>query len=269
MVQQYLSIKQMGDQIKVVSYRPVRPSNGLNLYRENGEKLACNLYRARGAVQGLALCNPWEYFVTLTLDGAKYNRYDLGRYKADLSQWVRNQRRKLGAPLAYLLVPEEHQDGAWHIHGLLFGVPKDELQAFVRGLHPQNLVEGGFLNWLAYQEKFGFCSLAPVRDHRRVATYISKYVTKSMTSRDAGGPELGKHLYLCSRGLQRPVTLFSGHAVVNRPVEGWTGDFCSVEWFPAGSVEIDTCTKTARINLPDVGNPLLSSPKTRERFSAY
>lgn len=34
--------------------------------------------RARSEVRDLALCNPFTHFVTLTLDGARVDRYDMG-----------------------------------------------------------------------------------------------------------------------------------------------------------------------------------------------
>ena len=43
----------------------------------NTKKLEASLSRTKNRVTELALCNPWEYFVTLTLSPEKYNRNDL------------------------------------------------------------------------------------------------------------------------------------------------------------------------------------------------
>ena len=34
-------------------------------------------------------------------------------------KWINNCKNRKARELLYLLVPEQHKDGAWHIHGLL------------------------------------------------------------------------------------------------------------------------------------------------------
>lgn len=77
------------DYYKLVNLRSVRkagyedssPSPVLPAARcaANNKKLSNNLSRARSAVYALARCNPWSYFVTLTLDPSKVDRNDLIR----------------------------------------------------------------------------------------------------------------------------------------------------------------------------------------------
>lgn len=72
--------------------------------------------RARAKVRDLALCSEFRYFVTLTLDPSKVDRYDVeGIITKKLKNWCDNQVRRRG--LAYVLVPERHKDGAIHFHG--------------------------------------------------------------------------------------------------------------------------------------------------------
>ena len=71
--------------------------------------------RARAQVRDLALCTPFRYFVTLTLDGGKVDRYDMAAITKKLRVWADNRVRREG--LAYVLVPELHKDGAVHFHG--------------------------------------------------------------------------------------------------------------------------------------------------------
>lgn len=73
--------------------------------------------RAAARVREIALCSSFKYFVTLTLDGSKVDRYDPAPVVRKLSQWLDNQVRRRG--LAYLLVPEHHKDGAIHFHGFV------------------------------------------------------------------------------------------------------------------------------------------------------
>lgn len=169
----------------------------------NDTKLDNNFSRARSMVLQYALCNPWTYFFTGTLDKAKYDRFDLTTYMGDLSQWIRDKRKVYNAKFQVLLVPEGHEDGAWHIHGLIYGLPASVLTPFwclrQQGVRvPDKLLNGGFFNWPDYQAKFGYCSMAPIRDPIATAFYISKYVSKDLSRRTG---DLGKHLYFHSRPL--------------------------------------------------------------------
>lgn len=172
-------------------------------------KLDASLSRARSTVMELGLCNNWKYFCTFTLDQAKYDRSDLGAWHKDFSQWLLDQRKKykkLGQDLdlKYLLVPEQHADGSWHMHGL-FGDISPMLISF-KDLYaaghsvPWKLVSGGYMNWPAYQKKFGFCSFGEIKNKTATAFYVSKYVTKQLQSNAIG---VGLSLYYPSRGLAR------------------------------------------------------------------
>ena len=71
--------------------------------------------RAASKVRDLALCNDFGWFVTLTLDAAKVDRYDMREITRKLNNWCDNMVRRKG--LRYVLVPERHKDGAVHFHG--------------------------------------------------------------------------------------------------------------------------------------------------------
>lgn len=173
-------------------------------FQENDIKLDNSFSRARSMVKQYGLCNPWQYFVTLTLDKNKYDRNDLGKFKADLSQFVRDMRKKYkqegSERLSYVFVPENHKDGAWHMHGFINGLPKSAVSPFVRGKHPKKLVDGGFLNWPDYEKKFGFVSLGVIRDQTATVLYTTKYINKNI---EALFELKGEHLYMASRPLKK------------------------------------------------------------------
>ncbi len=192
------------DIYKVVAFKRRSDPDALFLHdREDDQhydaKLDNNFSRARSMVLQYALCNPWELFFTGTLDKTKYDRFNLDTFMGDLSQWIRDKRKAYGVKFQVLLVPEHHEDGAWHVHGLVHDLPIDAVDLFGPSV-PKKLRDKDFLNWPDYQAKFGFCSLALIRDPVATAFYISKYVSKDL-SRRAG--DLGKHLYFHSRPLRK------------------------------------------------------------------
>jgi len=114
------------DVFKVVAFkRSLNPDRDFIRDREdhhhNETKLDSNFSRARSMVLQYALCNPWEYFFTGTLDREKFDRCDLDTFQTKLSQFIRDKRKTYSAKFQVLLVLEHHKDGAWHIHGLLPG----------------------------------------------------------------------------------------------------------------------------------------------------
>lgn len=219
------------DTFKVVCFKRNLDSDGLSLrlrdpseFQHNDTKLDNNLSRARSMVLQYAMCNPWELFFTGTLDKRKYDRFDLDTYMDDLSQWIRDMRKKYRVKLQVLLVPERHKDGAWHVHGLVHDLLVSATCPFAPPA-PQKLIDGGFLNWPDYQAKFGFCSLALIRDPIATAYYITKYISKDLAGR---GGDLGKHLYFHSRPLKTAERV-SDVYVFNRQLESYCVDdydFC-------------------------------------------
>lgn len=166
-------------------------------------KLDSSISRTKKIVLEVALCNQWEYFCTFTLSKDKHDRHNLIAWRETFFQWLRDQRKK-GLDIKYLLVPERHKDGAWHMHGLFSGIGT-ELVTFKEeqknGLKvPKKLIDGGFYDWPAYRKKFGFCSFAHVRNSVAVSFYTLKYITKDVAE---SSQKVGLHLYYASRGLNR------------------------------------------------------------------
>lgn len=96
------SIHQYRDDIyKVVAFKGNRDPDLAYLrkkedWKKNDVKLDSNFSRARSMVLQYALCNPWEYFFTGTLDRQKFDRYDLDTYAARLMQFIRDKRKSTG-----------------------------------------------------------------------------------------------------------------------------------------------------------------------------
>lgn len=198
MCENYCVVRKYRDKYKLVVISGYNPNKSKSRedFATNEQKLENSLSRSRSKVFEYAYCNDWEYFVTMTLDKTKFDRYDLKAWQKSLSIWLRDYKRKTGQKISYLLIPERHKDGAWHIHGLLSGLPSDRLSAFSKGTP---LFGTDYLNWQDYAVKYGFCSVGKVGNHEAVSKYITKYITKDMARLNN---ELNANLYYCSQGLK-------------------------------------------------------------------
>ena len=209
----------------------------------NDEKLQESLCRTKSTVKELALCNPWDFFFTGTLDPDKYNREDIEVFRKTFTQGIRDYNKKHCTHIKYLFIPELHDDGkSWHIHGFLYGLPVSHLKRFcigdVMGKNIAEKVQRGDVvyNWPAYADKFGFCDIEPIRDPLRSASYIAKYVTKSF---DSGITELNKHKYFASKGLKKAEKVASGNCDLLFDWD-YIGDYCSIKTLPYTEEVLET-----------------------------
>ena len=146
----------------------------------------------------ILLSNEFNFFWTGTISQEKVDRFDLNLLRKKITQFFRDQRKKYGCQIPYLIIPEEHKKGGIHFHGVV-SLPYEALCRFGQGT-PLYLQQGNYYNWKDYQKAFGFNSLSPIRDRKATAFYMTKYLCKDQTFRlhDKGG-----HLYYCSQGLNR------------------------------------------------------------------
>ena len=200
----------------------------------NESKLQCNLSRTRNTIFELAYCNPWEFFVTFTLDKAKYDRTDLKKFQKDLSQFIRDIGKKHGIHVKYLLIPEQHKDGCWHMHGFLMGLPLEHLHEFQQTEHLPykilNRLKQGkrVFDWPAYSRKFGFSDIEIVENNEAASRYITKYITKEAfhTIKD-----LNAHIYYASKGLARATVEHQGIVAHALEYPDFENEYCHVKWF--------------------------------------
>lgn len=178
-------------------------------HEHHEEKLDSSLSRSRRVILEKALCNPWEWFCTFTIAEDKCDRKNLIAWRDSFTQWMRDQRKK-GLDIKYLIVPEQHEDGSWHAHGLFSGLKDTDLVTFKemdrRGYRttkgrrlPKKLRFSNYRNWPAYQNKFGFCSFGKIVNPVAASFYITKYITKD---NDRMVRDVGLHSYYVSKGLQ-------------------------------------------------------------------
>lgn len=163
-----------GEEVAAAKQRPQPRESGA---KAQGADMERSMRRARAKLRRLALANGFEYFVTLTLDPAKIDRYDGGAVTKALGRWADNMVRRHG--LRYILVPEMHQDGAFHFHGFMAG---DGLQAVDSGItrvgRPvYNLPQWGY-GFTTAQRLYG--------DYHAAVGYCCKYIGKQAGERPLG-----------------------------------------------------------------------------------
>lgn len=151
-----------------------------------------NLKRAKDAVFDIALANTWDYFLTITINPENIkgiDRKDPKQVSKYIKRWLNNQVQRHG--LSYLLLPEEHKDGAIHAHALVSGLhrltdsgtvlvsgikkPVKRETALRRGYSPEDFrVVYNVPGWT-----LGFSTAISVYgDPHHAAAYMAKYITK-------------------------------------------------------------------------------------------
>lgn len=165
--------------------------------------------RARAQVRDLALCTPFRWFVTLTLDRARVDRYDMKEITRHLNHWLDNQVRRRG--LSYVLVPERHRDGAIHFHGFFndaleaadsgtLSLPgsktprkprsaRQRAEWLAQGAHPVFNLPGWPWGFTTAIELYG--------EYPRAVNYVCKYIGKD-------GEKIGGRWYYSGGSLGRP-----------------------------------------------------------------
>lgn len=231
-------VKCYGDMLYRVTKRLFSASSSLSKAeaQEYDAKLSNALSRARCAAREYALCNKWEYFVTLTIDGQRWNRYSFKDFLKEFMQWIQNENKK-GAHIRYILVPEFHKDGAVHLHGLMSGITEAP-QLPGTPLSVGRRDDGSrYPCWPAYSLRYGFSTVERVRDLVAVGFYITKYMTKAMSDLAAFK---GVHTYYHSRGLSRALvvgSLFSTSIVLDKCCK-FQNNFYSFGFFKADICDV-------------------------------
>lgn len=173
---------------------------------EESERSARNsLNRTKQNIYKYSRQANWEYFITLTFDGAKVNRYEYVECMNKAVTWFKNQKNRYAQNIKYLFVPEQHKDGAWHVHGVICDIGEMKLtdsgrvaigkKSYIRTSKNANYPTIYNLSgW-----RFGYSTATKVKDKHKVATYITKYLTKDLCE-----STFGKKRYYRSRNIPEP-----------------------------------------------------------------
>lgn len=224
MQQPKVFIEQAGDEItvKVMKIPVLEKGQVLPRRKKNtdkaittGKRFSNNVFRAKKIVYELVMCNDWELYGTVTIDGQKWDRNDLPAIAKAFTDFIRNTAAALGCTILRVIVPEQHAYGAWHFHFVLFGLPISELRIFIPGQKlPDDIrikMQLGIevYNWPACAEKFGFCQLEPIGGKNKDKKAVANYMRNAVKGWDT---KYGKHLYYASQGLARATRIAEGTA---------------------------------------------------------
>lgn len=172
------------------------------------DRTASSLKRTKKKFVDYALNNPFEYFVTLTVAPRDdLDRMNLTEVKKVVALAVQHLNRKFSCKLSYIFIPEPHKSGAWHLHGLLGGVPDEALTAFSRSRHNSPYIRSKvahgepIFKCQFFEDKLGWNTLEPIENKDAVVRYCTKYITKELLNARVAK---NTRLLIASQGLEKP-----------------------------------------------------------------
>lgn len=161
--------------------------------RKAAASLSSSFSRTKRKIYDLVRGQSWDWFLTFTFAPDKVDRYNFDECSAVMKKWLEMQRTRhlrTGLDLKYIVVPELHQDGAYHFHGI-FG----DADAGLFGLVSSVQDEYHVTSYTA-----GFSTATAVHDQGAVSSYIVKYITKDLCA-----VAKGKKRYWATKNLSGPV----------------------------------------------------------------
>ncbi len=169
-------------------------SNYVNSNNDNKDDIIKkSLYRSRSKIFDYCYCNSWDWFGTFTLSSKKVDRYDYDLCCKKIKGFF-DRIRRTNNNLKYIVVPEQHKDGAYHFHCLISDI-NNEL--FSISGHKDSKGRDIY-NLNSY--KLGFTNFTIVDDSDKVSSYIVKYITKDICK-----ALKNRKKYFCSRNLNLPI----------------------------------------------------------------
>lgn len=167
-----------------------------------------SISRTRRNIRELALCNDFQYFVTLTVNSKNCDRFSLTETQTKLRFLFKKIKRR-NKDFAYLFITEKHENGAFHFHGLIKNI--DDLYINNNGYYSSSTFD-----------ELGFNSFSKIKNYIKCCNYILKYITKDCVKNEAGT------VYISSRGLKK-----ADVSEINPSNVKWNyeNDFCSIKDF--------------------------------------
>ena len=182
----YWSLINLNDNVFKVKNKSVVTVPGF--YSSDEEKERVSLSRTKRRIKEICLCNSFDYFVTMTVSSRfdYVNRFDLESCVDNIKKLMKKIKRK-SIDFKFIYIIEQHKNGAYHFHGMMKNLPKDDIYTNENGYLSSHLLD-----------ELGFNSFSKINDYNKTCNYITKYISKSCIRTDNG------QIYFCSRGLKKP-----------------------------------------------------------------
>ena len=174
------------------------------LEKNRDKNLHDSMQRSKKSLIDYAFNNQWTHFATFTVNSEKCDRTSLAACNKKIGMVLNQFRRYICKDFKYLLVPEQHKDGAFHYHGMVY-FPEEISFTNVR-------VKRKTLHTVDYfTEYLGYNSFSLIDNQIKAAKYITKYIDKQMKQghiRNIREQIANAKLLLHSRGLRRPIKMY-------------------------------------------------------------
>ena len=200
------------------------------------EKLIESLSRTRSTIFELMMCNPWEYFVTLTLNKEFVERDNIETFRSKFTRFIKNYNARYNLSISYCIIPEICADNTnYHGHGAISGIPLGHLTKIEitdkAWLSLLTLVAMGreIYRWNEYDKTFGASAIEPIISKESIAKYCTKYVTKSLNQTPVG---FNKRLFYASQGLKRAEVIHEGEIMQSYEPD-FENDYVKIKNFKA------------------------------------
>ena len=175
-----------------------------SLEKNRDKNLHDSLLRSKKSLIDYAFNNHWTHFATFTVNSELCDRNSLAACNKKIGTMLNQFRRYYCDGFKYLIVPEQHKDGAFHYHGLVYFPETPEFTS-VR-------VKRKIVHTIDYFTQFlGYNSFSVIRNQVKAAKYITKYIDKQMGLghiRNIREQISDAKLLLHSQGLRRALKLY-------------------------------------------------------------
>lgn len=184
----------------------VKLDGGKGSDEKRKQKILYNIAKTRNKIFDIARSNDFNYFITLTYDFKKCDRYSFTDCSKKVRRFMNNfaTLHKKDCPnFKYLLVHEKHKDGAFHYHGLIFLENPDLLKfdaVRTRQYNAKHKNKLDIYNWSNWRN--GFSTVSEIRDQMACRSYILKYINKDIDEDYQKGQ---RHFYY-SQNCAKPIT---------------------------------------------------------------
>lgn len=159
------------------SFMPAVPNEELQEQKRR-KRIISNIAITRNKIFDIASSNEFNYFITLTYSAEKADRYSFSECSSKVRKFMNNFKSEhlIDCPnFKYLLIHEQHKDGAYHYHGLIYLEDTGSLR--LADVQPKKC-DYPVYNWARW--KNGFSTVTPIGNLEACRNYILKYISKNI-----------------------------------------------------------------------------------------